>query len=134
MKEKYQIIEEITNIRNNIIDECQKEIYGEYKFNSIIYQKILNASNTLFNNALRINRKQTSLIKGLDKDINLCATKNILQKMYIAILSFEMAPKKENMIIKVLKEYNLDENKLLLSTPSYKNEYASSCLILEGLL
>ena len=134
MKEKYQIIEEITNIRNNIIDECQKEIYGEYKFNSIIYQKILNASNTLFNNALRINRKQTSLIKGLDKDINLCTTKNILQKMYMTILSFEMAPKKENMIIKVLKEYNLDENKLLLSTPSYKNEYASSCLILEGLL
>ena len=46
----------------------------------------------------------------------------------------KMAPKKENMIIKVLKEYNLDENKLLLSTPSYKNEYASSCLRLEGLL
>ena len=51
MKEKYQIIEEITNIRNNIIDECQKEIYGEYKFNSIIYQKTLNACNLLFNNA-----------------------------------------------------------------------------------
>ena len=134
MNKKYQIIEEITNIRNSIINECQKEIYCEYRLNSLVYQKTLNACNLLFNNALRIKRKQTSLIKELDRDKNLCTTKNILQKIYTAILSFEMPPKKENMIIKILKEYNIDENKLLIPTPTYRNDYASSCLILEGLL
>ena len=74
------------------------------------------------------------MIKELDRDKNLCTTKNILQKIYTAILSFEMPPKKENMIIKILKEYNIDENKLLIPTPTYRNDYASSCLILEGLL
>ena len=63
MYNKSQIIEDIINIRDCIIDECQKELYDDYKYNTLIYQKIFNASNALFNNALRLNRKQKSLIK-----------------------------------------------------------------------
>jgi hypothetical protein len=121
-----KIIEEITNIKDNIIEECQKELYDDYKFNSLVYQKIFNASNMLFNNALRINRKQSSLIKCLNEDITLKTTKNILQKIFKVVLSFEMAPKKENMIIKVLNEYNIDENVLLRPTTIYRNHYAFS--------
>ena len=85
MNTEKKIIEEITNIRDNIIEECQKELYDDYEYNSLVYQKIFNASNMLFNNALRINREQSSLIKCLNEDITLKTTKNILQKIFKAI-------------------------------------------------
>ena len=102
MNTEKKIIEEITNIRDNIIEECQKELYDDYEYNSLVYQKIFNASNMLFNNALRINREQSSLIKCLNEDITLKTTKNILQKIFKVVLSFEMAPKKENMIRNII--------------------------------
>ena len=134
MNTEKKIIEEITNIRDNIIEECQKELYDDYEYNSLVYQKIFNASNMLFNNALRINREQSSLIKCLNEDITLKTTKNILQKIFKVVLSFEMAPKKENMIIKVLKEHNIDEKTLLLSTPMRRNPYIVSYPMLEGII
>ena len=134
MYNKSQIIEEIINIRDCIIDECQKELFDDYKYNALTYQKIFNASNALFNNALRINRQQKSLIKCSNKDITLNKTRNVLQKIFDVVLSFEMAPKKECMLIKLLKDNNINDKELLQPTPTYRNSYAAACLTIEGLL
>ena len=45
-----------------------------------------------------------------------------------------MPPKKENMVIKLLKDNNIDDKELLQLTPNYRKSWVSIYLAVEGLL
>ena len=69
------LIKQIELINEYISDECQEYIYYAPKGSSNIYEKILNATGTLVNNAMRLLRNQKPLLYDKNaKPQNPCRT------------------------------------------------------------
>lgn len=130
------LIKQIELINEYISDECQEYIYYAPKGSSNIYEKILNATGTLVNNAMRLLRNQKPLLYDKNaKPLTIEQTKNIMFKIYQVVLTAEIPVKKENILRKILKEdFAVNPDNLLQPNPSLeREEYKIAMLLNHGL-
>lgn len=132
-KDKWQIIEQIEFIQESIEDECQEYLYYWPHANKCIYERIKNASFSLLNNALRIFRNQTPLIKTKSRPLTIERTRDLLFKIYQTILTSDFPIKKEERIKKIMySEFSLIPEDILKLTPTTEHEYFKNVAILNG--
>lgn len=130
------LIKQIELIHEYISDECQEYIYYVPKGSNNVSQKIINASSTLVNNAMRILRNQKPLLYDENaKPLTLEQIKNMMFKIYQVVLTAKIPVKKENILRKILKEdFAINPDNLLQPNPSMeREEYKIAMLLNHGL-
>jgi len=124
MKEdKLIIIKQIELINDYINDECQEHLFYLPRSNSMVFERIRNASFTLLNNAMRILRNQKPIIKQSEGILTLEKTRELMLKMYKILLTEDFPIKKENKIRTLIKdEFNINPTDILVSNPNDDQE------------
>lgn len=131
--DNWALIKQIEFIKEAIEDECQEYLYYQPYTNKCIYERIKNASSTLLYNALRLFRNQTPLIKTQTGSLTIENTKDLLFKMYQIMLTTDFPIHKENKIKTIMyKEFALNSEDLLQTTPTIEQEYFKNLAILNG--
>lgn len=133
MKENEQsLINQLENIDNCIVDECQENLYFVADDNDKAAVRIRNASFLLLNNAMRIVRHQSSIIKTLAAELTLERTKDLMTEMCQILYERDNFLNKENKIRKLMAEkFALNAPELLKNPPSSDIEYQKNKIILQ---
>jgi len=126
------LIKQIEFINECIDEECQENLYYTPRANSLIAERIRNASLMLLNNAMRLLRNQSPIIKSA-KPLTIADTKDLMLKMYQIMLSADFLVTKENIIRKMMQnDYTLNPLELLQSNPSFYTEELKNLKLLHG--
>lgn len=129
MKSK-NTIQQIENAYNAISGICEENIYDEQNLYHKTYEKIKNASSILLNNAMRLSRGQSSLIKSTNKILTIQDINTLMFKIYQILSSVEFSQTKEAEISKCISECNLNPKDILVLTPSREEQ----CVKIQALL
>ncbi len=133
MQDNWGLIKQIELIDEYITDECQEYLYYLPKNNIHIFERIKNASTILVNNAARILRNQTPLIKTKNNSLTLEQIRDLMMKMYKIILTNDCPVIKEDKIKKIIEdEFFIKASDLLQQNPSRETEYIKNRLLLNG--
>lgn len=133
LNNQWSIIEQINYLQESIEDECQEYLYYMPHANRCIYERIRNASIFLLNNALRIFRNQTPIIKTKKAFLSIEGTKDLMLKIYQTILTTDFPIQKENQIKAIMqKEFLLNPDDLLRNTQTTEQEYCKNLSLLNG--
>ena len=123
-------IEQLEMLNECIEDECQEYLFYTPGANRRIYERIKNASDMLLNNAMRLVRAQSPIIKPKQGELSLESTRNLMFKIYKELMSSDFPIIRENRIKKIMQEeFYLNPDELLLTYPKLSNNKA-----LEGMV
>ena len=126
------LIKQIEFINDCIDEECQEDLYYTPRANSLIAERIRNASLMLLNNAMRLLRNQTPIIKS-KTPFTIADTKDLMLKMYQIMLSADFLVIKENRIKNIMQDdYTLNPAELLQPNPSFYTEEFKNLKLLHG--
>ena len=126
------LIKQIEFINECISDECQENMFYTPRANGLISERIRNASLLLLNNAMRLIRNQSPIIKS-EKPLTLTQTKDLMFKIYQIMLSADFLITKENKIRSIMQnDYTLNPNDLLQPNPSFYTEELKTLYLLSG--
>ena len=126
------LIKQIEFINECIDEECQEDLYYTPRANSLIAERIRNASLLLLNNAMRLLRNQTPIIKSA-KPFTIIDTKDLMLKIYQIMLSADFLVIKENKIRNIMQnDYVLNPSELLQPNPSFYTEEQKTLKLLHG--
>lgn len=126
------LIKQIEFINECIDEECQENLYYTPRANSLIAERIRNGSLLLLNNAMRLLRNQTPIIKSA-KPFTIIDTKDLMLKMYQIMLSADFLVIKENKIRRIMQnDYTLNPSELLQPNPSFYTEEFKNLKLLHG--
>jgi len=115
-------IEQLEMLNEYIEDECQEYLFYTPGANRRTFERIKNASDKLLNNAMRIIRNQSPIIKAEQGNFNLESTKNLMFKMYKELMTSDFPIIKENKIRDIMqKEFYLKPDELLITYPKLTN-------------
>ena len=127
------LIKQIEFINDCINEECQENLFYTPKANRLTSERIRNASLLLLNNAMRILRNQTPMIKAEKQPLTIQKTKDLMLKIYQIMLSLDFPIIKENKIRKIMQnEFDLNPNDLLQPNPSFAQEELKNLKLLNG--
>jgi len=125
IKNVVRIIEQIEMLNESIEDECQEYLFYTPGANRRIYERIKNASDMLLNNAMRLVRAQSPIIKPKQGELSLESTRNLMFKIYKELMSSDFPIIRENRIKKIMQEeFYLNPDELLLTYPKLSNNKA----------
>jgi len=126
-------IKQMELIKDYITEECQEYIYYKPASCSRTFQKIKNATFIIFNNAMRILRNQTPIIKTKKDVLTIEQSKNLMFKIYQIVSTTDFPVKKEEKIKEVMeKEFFINSTDLLKTMPPEEEEYRRVKAILHG--
>ena len=126
------LIKQIEFINECIDEECQEDLYYTPRANSLIAERIRNASLLLINNAMRLLRNQSPIIKS-KTPFTVANTKDLMLKIYQIMLSADFLVIKENKIRKIMQnDYTLNPDELLQQNPSFYTEEFKNLKLLHG--
>ena len=127
------LIRQIELINDYIDEECQENLFYTPRGNSRVFEHIRNASLILLNNAMRLIRNQTPMIKSKVEPLTLQRTKELMFRMYQITQLTDFPIIKENKIKKLMEdEYTINADELLKDNPSNDAEEIKIRLLLNG--
>lgn len=128
----WDLIKQLELINSYIQDECSEYVFYKPKSNMRIFCRIKNASDTLFNNALRLIRNQYPIIKS-SSSLTLEQTQKLMFQMYKLLLSTDFPAIIEDKIKKLMHDdFGLNPNELLKDYPSANETYIETYRLLHG--
>ena len=126
------LIKQIEFINECISDECRENLFYTPRVNSLISERIRNAALMLLNNAMRLLRNQSPIIKS-EKTLTLTQTKDLMFKIYQIMLTADFLITKENKIRNIMQnEYALNPSELLQPNPSFAQDELKNFKLLHG--
>ncbi|MBP3687577.1 MAG: hypothetical protein J6J35_04330 [Alphaproteobacteria bacterium] len=132
MEEK-SLIAHLEYMNTGISEICEEHIFEEQAFYHKTYEKIKNASDSLLNNAMRLSRGQSLLIKSTDKMLTLQDIDTLMLKIYQTMVSPKLVKTKEKEIRNYLTQYHINPESILLATPSKEEQYFNAQTLLNHL-
>lgn len=133
MTNYWNLIEQIELINDYIDEECQEYLYYLPQSNRCVFERIRNASMMLLNNAMRLLRNQTPIIKSATKPLTIERTKELMLKIYQTMIISEFPIIKENKIKKLMKEeFAVNPEELLRVNPPANKEEERIKILLNG--
>ncbi|MBR1374424.1 hypothetical protein IJ556_08265 [bacterium] len=127
----WDLIKQLELINSYIQDECSEYVFYKPKSNMRIFCRIKNASDILFNNALRLIRNQYPIIKS--SSLTLVQTQQLMFQMYKLLLANDFPAVIEDKIKKLMQnDFALNPDELLKDYPSANEAYIQNYRLLHG--